>query len=133
MLVWSTVNPEGENAGYQGFYLTEQDIDSCVRDNKLVGCPVKAEHKGAPVGRVVSTWKNNGKLDCLMELDEHCFRSNLLQEYISNGRVSECSLGYKVNFQASSVATPISKEFVEVSIVKKGDRPKCQIHAFTAS
>lgn len=133
MLIWSTVNPEGEHETYQGFYLNQRDIDDCVAHNKLVGCPVKIEHKGAAIGNVVSAWKSGSKLDCLMDIDDDMFRSQVVQEYIRQGRVSECSLGYKVNFQASASrgARTTHKEFVEVSLVKKGDRPKCKIHSFT--
>lgn len=134
MLIWSTVNPEGEQAGYSGFYLTQCDIDHCVKNNSLIGKPVKVEHKGQAIGKVVSTWKSGGKLDCLMEISDELVGSRVLQEYIAQGRVDECSLGYRVNMQSSAQSVKhLEKDFVEVSIVKKGDRPKCKIHAFTVT
>ena len=131
MLIWSTVNPEGLQPGYKGFFLTQNDINDCVNSGSLVGKPVKIEHKGGAIGNVVSCWKSGNKMDCLMEISDDLLRSQVLQEYISDGRVGECSLGYRVNFQASATGQKQWKDYVEVSIVKKGDRPKCKIHAFS--
>jgi hypothetical protein len=57
VLVHGTVNPDGEPNSHTGVYLREQDLDSLVKTNALVGKPVKIEHRGDKVGEIVSAWR----------------------------------------------------------------------------
>ncbi len=68
MLVWGTANPEGLGDSYNGLFFRAADIRQSV--DEIVGKPVKIEHKGADVGRVVSAWTDrSGKLDLLLEIN----------------------------------------------------------------
>ena len=68
MLVWGTANPEGLGDSYNGLFFRAADIQQSV--DEIVGKPVKIEHKGADVGRVVSAWTDRaGKLDLLLEIN----------------------------------------------------------------
>jgi hypothetical protein len=68
MLVWGTANPEGLGDSYNGLFFRAADIQQSV--DEIVGKPVKIEHKGADVGRVVSAWTDrSGKLDLLLEIN----------------------------------------------------------------
>ena len=131
MHVWGTINPAGECNDYEGYYYTQGEIDSCVASNELVGKPVKVEHKGVSVGKVVSAWKNaRGQLDCLIDVDESVLEGAMATSFIANGVCRELSLGYVVEMRQSAgqAAKPVSKKVVEVSIVKKGARDTCFIH-----
>lgn len=135
MLVWGTVNPAGEGDGYRGFFLTRDDIRRCVDTHEMVGKPVKIEHKGADVGRVVSAWRNStGQMDCLLEVHEHNLESAVIARFVGQGVCKELSLGYMVDVQNSARGVCASnKRVVEVSIVRKGARDRCFIHGFAAS
>lgn len=130
--MWGTINPAGERDDYEGYYFTQREIDSCVAGNELVGKPVKVEHKGVNVGRVVSAWKNaRGQLDCLLDVDQSVFEGAMATSFIANGVCRELSIGYVVEMRQSANgggAKPVSKKVVEVSIVKKGARDTCFIH-----
>ena len=68
MLVYGTCNPEGYgDENYGGVYLTDADIRAITPH--MVGVPVKIEHRGVDVGRVVSAWMHEGRMDVLMELE----------------------------------------------------------------
>lgn len=55
MLVYGTCNPEGYgDESYEGLYLTDADIRDITP--KMPGIPVKIEHRGVDVGRVVTAW-----------------------------------------------------------------------------
>jgi hypothetical protein len=55
MLVYGTCNPEGySNENYEGLYLTNADIKEITP--KMGGIPIKIEHRGVDVGRVVTAW-----------------------------------------------------------------------------
>ena len=55
MLVYGTCNPEGYgDSSYEGLYLTDADIREMTPS--MVGVPVKIEHRGMDVGKVVSAW-----------------------------------------------------------------------------
>lgn len=134
MLVWGTVNPVGEGENYRGFYLTRQDITKCVAEKEMVNKPVRIEHKGSDVGRVVSVWQNSrGQMDCLLELNQANLESAVISKFIGQGLCKELSLGYMVDVQNSATGiTATNKKIVEVSIVKKGARENCFIHGYSA-
>jgi hypothetical protein len=135
MLVWGTVNPSGESDdGYRGFYLTHGDIRRCVDSREIIDKPVKIEHKGADIGRVVSAWCNAaGQMDCLLEVhDNKSLEGAVIAQFVGQGLCKELSLGYLVDVQNSARGVCASnKRIIEVSIVKKGARDRCYIHGFT--
>jgi hypothetical protein len=149
MLIWGTANPTGEcNDTYHGVYLKHQDIDVFVND--ICNKPVKVEHVGDPVGKVVHAWKNaQHGLDCIMEVDERSLNGAIISSLVDHECAKELSLGYRVRLNMSALphsssssnregtaATSsgenvcLEKEVVEVSIVKRGMRPNCKIHGF---
>eukprot|EP00961_Rhodomonas_salina_P075652 1015063-Rhodomonas_salina.1 len=98
------------------------DVQEAVRES--VGKPVKIEHKGVDVGKVVSAWVNNGKLDMLLEVDPSVLEGALISDLVRAGACRELSLGYNVSMLASARGEDIAgkKSVVEVSLVRKGDR-----------
>jgi hypothetical protein len=141
MYVWGTANPTGEpNETYQGLFLRHRDIDSFVQE--MPGKPVKVEHAGPQVGTVLHAWKNkNNGLDCILEIKhKESLDGAVIASLIRSDCAKDLSLGYRVrmdmSYNSMSGAAPschLEKEVVEVSIVKKGMRPDCHIHAHTAS
>jgi hypothetical protein len=116
-------------------YLTDTDIKSAIDDQSLVGLPVKIEHTGVAVGKVLSTWDNNGRLDMLLEVDEQIFEGDVVSRFVRSKVVRDLSLGYTVGLQFSETAqtfTATKKTFEEVSIVRVGARESCHIHGFSA-
>lgn len=128
MLVWGTANPEGMVDSYNGYYFRDTDIKEALK--RIEGVPVKVEHKGEQVGKVVTGWSNNGKLDLLMSIDEDIAAGAVMSSLIKEGVCRELSLGYTVEMQASKNGEDIAgkKTIKEVSLVKKGARHKCIIH-----
>lgn len=135
MLVWGTCQPVGEAAGYEGFYFTKNDVDECIASDQMVGKPVKIEHKGRDVGKVVSAWKNgSGQIDCLLQVDQPSLEGLFARKFLQDGSCKELSLGYVVDMKHSGersrgIAKPVKKRVVEISIVKKGARDNCYIHS----
>jgi len=62
MLVTGCANPAGESAdaGYNGLYFTDAELQAVVGERRMIGLPVKAEHGGAPLGYVVSVVQVGG-------------------------------------------------------------------------
>jgi len=139
MFVWGTCQPTGESNNYEGLFYTQKDIDECVNSDEMVGKPVKIEHKGRNIGRIVSAWKNsNGQIDCLLDIDNSSLEGNYAGKFLQAGLCKELSLGYVVDMKQTvlngagadySSSTPVEKKIVEVSIVKKGARDNCFIHS----
>lgn len=134
MLIWGTANPTGEcNETYHGVYLQHKDIDSFVHE--ICNKPVKVEHVGDPVGKVVHAWKNDRHgLDCIMDVDEKSLNGAIISSLVNNHCARELSLGYRVRMNMSNShggkSGVLEKEVIEVSIVKRGMRPDCKIHGF---
>jgi hypothetical protein len=130
-----TANPEGEeNETYNGLYMTKGDIADAVRDNSMDGLPVKIEHKGVAVGKVVTSWINNGKMDLLIEVDERIFEGNIVSRFVRDGVVNDLSLGYNVGLQFSEQSqtyVAAKKTYNEVSIVRTGARNGCHINGYS--
>ena len=100
-LVWGTANPEGLKGSYSGVYLNTDDITSMVeqvRDANRSGnpIPVKLEHAGVSMGRVVSAWDSRGTLECVLEIDESVLEGSIGAEFLRTGVCKDLSLGYKV-------------------------------------
>jgi hypothetical protein len=116
--------------------LTDTDINGAIASQSLVGLPVKIEHTGVPVGKVLSTWDNDGRLDLLLEVNEKIFEGGVVSRFVRSHVVRDLSLGYTVGLQFSETSqsfTATKKTFEEVSIVRIGARDACHIHGFTTT
>lgn len=135
MLLWGTANPQGMSNDYQGIYLNSDDIKSMVVQVETANrtsnpIPVHLEHKGVPVGHVVSAWAHNNTLQCVLKLDERVFEGSIGSEFVRKGICNELSLGYAVDLQNSATGMKaVNKVLKEISVVKKGARNHCHIHA----
>lgn len=132
MLVYGTCNPEGYgDASYEGLYLTDADIREIFP--KMTGVPVKIEHRGGDVGKVVTAWMHEGRMDVLMEIDDRRdIEGALVKEFIQRGICPELSLGYHVTMSKSPAGflRATNKRVVELSIVRQGARDGCKIRGF---
>ena len=105
----------------------------CVLHPLRAGVPVKIEHRGVNVGKVVSAWTHEGRMDVLMEIEDTHLEGALGKEFIRRGLCPELSLGYNVTMSKSPAGflRATNKRVVELSIVKQGARAGCKIRAFT--
>jgi len=127
MLLLGTCNPSGESAQYNGLYYTANELAALVR-----GVPVKTEHTGNEIGRVVSGFLDaNGALQCVMEVDESTLEGAIASGFVRDGVAADLSLGYSVDVQHTDDHLKAgAKKMLEISIVRKGARKGCHIHAF---
>lgn len=137
MLVYGTANPEGHEGGceYGGVYLTDKDIDEMTPT--MVGTPVKIEHKGSDIGKVVSAWKHkDGRMDLVLEIDKQDQNLETVfgKEFVKRGICKDLSLGYQVQMSMSPAGRlrAGNKRVVEVSIVKTGARKNCHIRGWSS-
>jgi hypothetical protein len=131
--VWGTVNPCGENNDANTLYLTQSEISDLVDNNKLCNLPVKVEHSGDSIGRVVCAWKSQQGLDVLAEINSS-LPGAIASSYVRTKRLQDFSLGYNVSVQYSEQAgtyRPSRKSFTEVSLVRNGARKSCHVHAIS--
>ena len=71
MLVLGTANPAGEASTYNGLYFRQDELRDMVAGKDLHGIAVKAEHTGATIGSVVSSFLDaRGALQCVLEIDD---------------------------------------------------------------
>lgn len=136
-LLWGTANPEGmEN--YHGIYLNQEDIRDIISqiseanhsENRI---PVLVEHKGVQIGHVVSAWEHAGKLECVLALNERVLEGSLGSEFVRSGICKDLSLGYDVSLEQSQAGIKVGrKKIKEISIVKRGARPRCHIHGVSS-
>lgn len=134
MLLLGTCNPAGESSDYNGLYLRKDEIEEIVQ-NGLSGIPVKQEHTGGDIGRVVSCFKgNNGELQCLLELDGS-LEGDIAAGFVRDGIATELSLGYSVDIHHSdnNKYRTGKKKIQEISLVRKGARQGCYIMAHNAT
>jgi hypothetical protein len=137
-LIWGTANPEGLQNSYKGVYLNANDVTSMVEQVKTANArgeviPVKLEHTGVPLGKVVSAWENQGRLDCVLEIDERVLEGSISAEFVRTGICQDLSLGYTMTMeQSKSGLQSRTKRLNEISIVVKGARKKCKVHGFSA-
>ena len=114
--------------------MTKDNISDAVRDKSMEGLPVKIEHKGIAVGKVITSWINNGKMDLLIDVDEGIFEGNIVSRFVRDGVVNDLSLGYNVSLQFSEKSqtyVAAKKTYNEVSIVRTGARTGCHINGYT--
>ena len=134
MLVYGTCNPAGESDTHTGVYLRKGDIAGLVQSGALLELPVKIEHTGIAVGKVVSAWEHADRLDCVFRIDDNSIDSIFAQEFVKSRQCPELSLSYNVTMQHSKagVLSGGGKELIEVSIVRHGARDNCKIHGFSS-
>ena len=132
MLLMGVCNPTGEQDTYNGLYLTRSELSSVVSDSKMRGIPVKTEHAGSEVGRVLTSFLDaQGNLNCIMELSKSSLAACLAQGFVREGLALDLSLGYTVDIQKTdNNLQAIEKKIVEVSLVRKGARSGCHITAY---
>ena len=132
-LLWGTANPEGMQ-NYQGVYLSAEDIQDMIDQVNSANkrgdpTPVHVEHKGVQVGRVVTVWEHQGKLECVLELNNKVLEGSIGREFVRSGICRDLSLGYTVSLEQSDSGIKVGKKVLkEISVVKKGARPRCHIH-----
>lgn len=139
-LVWGTANPEGLKGGYSGVYLNTEDVASMVEQvseaNKSgTPIPVKLEHTGVAMGRVVSAWENKGALECVLEINENVLEGSIGAEFLRTGICKDLSLGYTIDLEQSKKTGKVQskrKRLNEVSVVVKGARRNCRVHAISS-
>ena len=132
MLVTGVCNPAGEAAGYNGLYLTQDELRRVVGQGLMRDLPVMAEHSGSAVGRVISSFIDaSGQLHCVMHLENDSLPAHLTREFIRKGIAADLSLGYTVDIKNhDDKLHAADKRIVEVSIVRKGARTGCHITAY---
>jgi len=134
MLIHGTCNPTGMDAHYNGVYLKKQDILDIVQSRELIDKPVLLEHEeNAPVGRVISAWDYNGKLDIIVDVPADSLWGSVANACVATSRLKDFSLGYKVAMShddSSGRGLVGKKKIVEVSLVRKGARHDCHIHNY---
>lgn len=136
-LVWGTANPEGLKGTYNGVYLNTDDIASMVEqvadaNKRGEPIPVKLEHTGVPMGRVVSAWQSRGTLECVLEINEGVLEGSIGAEFLRSGICKDLSLGYTMDMEHSKKTGKVHvrrKKLNEVSVVVKGARRNCNVHA----
>lgn len=132
MLVVGVCNPAGEEAGYNGLYLTQDELRRVVQQDLMLKLPVKTEHCGSAVGSVISSFiDQKGQLNCVMELDTNSLPAHLTGDFIRKGIAADLSLGYTVDIRNhDDKLHAAEKTILEVSIVRKGARSGCHITAY---
>jgi hypothetical protein len=97
------------------------------------GIPVKLEHSGTALGRVVSAWESKGTLECVLEINEGMLEGSIGAEFVRNGICKDLSLGYTVEMAQSKTGQVQSrhKKLNEISIVVKGARNRCNVHGIS--
>ena len=97
MLVMGVCNPAGEKADYNGLYFTDAELRELAR-GQLQDVPVKAEHRGQELGRVVSSFVDGaGRLNCVMRIAEDTVEGAIAAGLVKDGIARELSLGYSVD------------------------------------
>jgi hypothetical protein len=132
MLVYGCCNPAGEEDSHRGVYLRKRDLSEIVSNNSLINLPVRVEHSREDVGHIVSAWKNGERLDCVLKINDNNIDGVFAQQFVQNGLCPELSLSYSVVMENSKDGLKgEKKEFIEVSLVRRGARPNCSIHGFS--
>ena len=129
MLIAGDCNPRGAREEYNGLNLTAQELQGLV--SSIRGTPVKAEHTGQPLGRVVSGYVSDaGALNCVIRIDDS-LQGEIAKGLVRDGIASDFSLGYSVQVRHSADRLVAGeKSLLEISIVRRGARGGCHILAF---
>jgi len=133
-LLWGTANPEGLQNSYRGVYLNQDDVKGMVdqvNEANLSGkpIPVKLEHTGLALGRVLSAWESKGSLECVLELNESILEGSIGAQFVRSGVCKDLSLGYTIDMEQSKGGKFQSrkKRLNEISVVVKGARQNCKV------
>jgi hypothetical protein len=131
MLVMGVCNPAGEAADYNGLYFTDAELRA-MAGRRLRDVPVKAEHRGQELGRVVSSFVDGaGRLNCVMHIAEDTVEGAIAAGLVKDGIAGELSLGYAVDVAHTGQKLQAgAKRVLEVSLVRKGAREACFVIAF---
>lgn len=134
MLMLGVANPTGENENYNGLYFKREELQQIADTKAFNNVPVKAEHRGNKLGRVVSSYLDTGgRLHCVLDIDESSVEGAIAAGLVRDGIASELSLGYTVDVQHSNEGNKLAageKKIVEVSLVRKGAREACYVLAY---
>lgn len=132
MLVMGVCNPAGERAGYNGLYFTDSELRELAGEGRLLHVPVKAEHRGQELGRVVSSFVDTaGRLNCVMRIADDTVEGAIAAGLVKDGIARELSLGYSVDVAHSENKLQAgAKNVLEVSLVRKGARDACFVTAY---
>lgn len=135
MLLVGTCNPAGEGATYNGLYYKQDELQSMVASGRLRDIPVKQEHTGNEIGRVVSSFIDSaGALQCVMEVDDSTVEGSIAAGFVKDGIAADLSLGYTVDVQNSDNRLRAGhKEVLEISLVRRGARRGCHVTAYQES
>lgn len=130
MLIYGVANPAGEHGNYNGLYLRDVEIDDMIKKGSLKGKPVKIEHRGVDIGKIISAFKDDKKqLVCVIEVSDHEIEGAIAQEWIKDNTIKDLSLGYTVDIdKKEDRLKAVGKNVMEVSLVKKGARENCHIY-----
>lgn len=139
MLVVGVCNPAGESEEYNGLYMTQSELEMAA--TAMPGIPVKAEHAGVDIGTVVSAWIDDGQnLNCLVRLHNDSLPAYIAQGMVRDKIAADFSLGYTVDVRHSHHEQSddgrwqaMGKRILEVSLVRRGARRGCHIHAYADS
>ena len=129
MLICGRCNPPPENDAYRGVYFSTKD-NMTATAARMKGTPLRVEHQTRPVGAVLSAWTSaDGSLFALAEIDVRQIGGAVAAQCVSAGRLGEFSLGYtsKVSRGVDGLLTAGPKTIHELSMVKNGARPNCNI------
>lgn len=132
MLVMGICNPTGEDDAYNGLYLTQNELRNVVNNRSMLNLPVKTEHAGSTVGKVVSSFLDDaGRLQCVMHIETESLSADLVRGFIRKGIAADLSLGYTVDIRNHDQKLKAAeKKILEVSLVRKGARNGCHIVAY---
>ena len=76
-------------------------------------------------------WESGGALQCVMEVDESTVEGAIAGGFVRDGVAADLSLGYSVDVQHTDDKLKAgAKKMIEISIVRKGARQGCHIHAY---
>jgi hypothetical protein len=125
-------NPTGEDDTYNGLYLTRNELKNVVSSQSMMNLPVKTEHAGSTVGKVVSSCLDDqGLLQCVMKIETESLSADLVRGFIRKGIAADLSLGYTVDIKNhDNKLKAAEKTILEVSLVRKGARNGCHIIAY---
>ena len=132
MLVMGICNPTGEDDTYNGLYLTRNELKNVVSSQSMLNLPVKTEHAGSTVGKVVSSFLDDqGRLQCVMQIETESLSADLARGFIRKGIAADLSLGYTVDIRNhENKLKAAEKKILEVSLVRIGARTGCHIIAY---
>jgi len=132
MLLVGTCNPAGEGSTYNGLYYKQEELEGMVASGLLRNIPVKQEHTGGEVGRVVSSFiDSEGALQCVMEVDDSTVEGSIAAGFVKDGIAADLSLGYTVDVQNSDDRLRAGhKQILEISLVRRGARRGCHVTAY---